>query len=80
MQFVNFISQEEAEFSRREKQLQDEINNWKQKVENLRKENNVCEIFWKAKYDILVIGITPFFFKASVTSIFFLIYKQLSDH
>lgn len=80
MQFVNFISQEEAEFSRREKQLQDEINNWKQKVENLRKENNVCEIFWKAKYDILVIGITPFFFKASVTLIFFLIYKHLSDH
>lgn len=35
------------------------------------------KIFWKSKYDILVIGITPVFFKASVTSIFFLIYKQL---
>lgn len=55
---LNFISQEEADFSRREKQLQDEINNLKQKVENLKKENNVCEIFlnhsniifWNAEY------------------------------
>lgn len=52
---LNFISQEEADFSRREKQLQDEINNWKQKVENLKKENNVCELNLSKslKYNIL---------------------------
>lgn len=33
------------------------------------------KIFWKFKYDILVIGIILVFFKVFVILIFFLIYK-----
>ncbi|XP_062594369.1 microtubule-associated tumor suppressor 1 homolog A-like [Saccostrea cucullata] len=35
----NSFSKEDSEVSRREKQLQDEIHNWKQKVEHMKREN-----------------------------------------